>query len=544
MKIITIKSLLISLLLVLFLSVQFPCPDAVWGLTKVDEPVYPNLYHAPSHEPVVQQLIDLVNSDADLKSDLEAALAEQEDTSYWHGKTLEDMYDFFDDWLVFQPTPDTARQYMDWFYEFADDGKGQIIASTDPFRSWLYDFMMARGQFMDSIESAAILPVWFADPDIHIEDYIIPPGGFQSFNEFFTRRIKDGLRPVDLLEDDSVLTSPADSTVLNIADELTAADVFDVKGESLCIGQLLGGNPLASKFIDGKAILCMLATTNYHRFHSPVNGRIVAQEQLGGLYYGMDGGWIEYFFQHRRGYFIFDTGDYGYVAMVCVGMFTISSINFFTAQGDYVNKGDELGNFAYGGSAIILLFEPGRVDITIPIESRPVSVQMGQKIGDLFALETESPGNVPQYITMSPSSSYVPEKQLLTPPRMVVKYLDVQPKTAQINQDIVIKANVVNSGDSPGEYTANLIINGSPEQTLTGTVGGHAVAPVEFIVSRSRPGNYIVDVNGQQSSFKVESSASNFQDISKYIPVLGFILCFTGIIVVIMLMLLRKRGII
>ena len=321
------KSLIISLSLFLIMVINLFCSDVAWGMNNTRELNQTNLlFNGGGHQPVVQQLVNMVNADAGLRANLETALTEQEADSFWHGKSLEDMYTFFDEWLVFLPTPDTARQYMDRFYEFADDGTGRVIAATDPFRSWLYDFMMARGQFMDSIESAAILPVWFADPDIHIDDYIIPPGGFQSFNDFFTRQIKEGLRPIDLPPVMSVLTSPADSTMMNIADELTAAAVFDVKGEGLCIGELLGDNPLARNFIDGKAVLCMLATTNYHRFHSPVQGRIAAQEQMGGLYYGMDGGWIEYFFQHRRGYFIFDTVDYGYVGMVCVGMFTISSV--------------------------------------------------------------------------------------------------------------------------------------------------------------------------------------------------------------------------
>jgi hypothetical protein len=83
--------------------------------------------------------------------------------------------------------------------------------------------------------------------------------------------------------------------------------------------------------------------------------------------------------------------------MVCIGMFTISSVDFITGAGDYVHKGDELGNFAYGGSAVILLFERDRVEFSIPIEQRPVQVRMGQKIGNLFALQTTSTDSIPQY---------------------------------------------------------------------------------------------------------------------------------------------------
>ena len=333
------------------------------------------------HEPVVQKLADLVAGNETLRGELEDALKTQDESSPWSNRTFEDMFDFFDEWLVFLPTPDNAREYMDEFYEFADDGKGREVVAKEPFSGWLYEFMIARGQFMDSAASAAILPSWLNDPEVNIGDYIVPPGGYGSFNEFFTREIKPGVRPIDAPGNASVLTAPADSTVLSLADELTSDTELEVKGDTLNIKELLGGDAQADEFLNGTAILCMLATTNYHRFHSPVPGEIVAEQQLAGLYYGMTGGWVEYFFQHRRGYYIFDTEKFGHVAMVCVGMFTISSISFEANEGEVVEKGDELGYFAYGGSAIILLFEPNRVNFSIPLDRGPVHVLMGQGIG-------------------------------------------------------------------------------------------------------------------------------------------------------------------
>ncbi|MCX5997737.1 MAG: phosphatidylserine decarboxylase [Chloroflexi bacterium] len=332
------------------------------------------------HQPVVQQLVVMVIAIPSFHAEFDAALLDQAPSSYWHGKTLDDMYTFLDDWLVFLPHIDDARLYMDRFYEFAGAGKGQELASKDPLRSWLYEYMIAVDGFMDSPASAAAVPWWTGDARINMTDYVVPPGGYRSFNEFFTRRIQPGARPIDSPGDPAVLTSPADSYPMKIADSLTSVTTIGVKGENLNIRELLGNDPLADDFINGKAIFCMLDTPDYHWYHAPVTGRIVSQHQLGGLYYGMDGGWVEYFFQHRRGYFIFDTEKFGRVAMVCVGMFTISSVNFVTHEGDLVNKGDVLGNFAYGGSAIILLFQPGRVSFSVPLEGRPVHVNMGQKI--------------------------------------------------------------------------------------------------------------------------------------------------------------------
>lgn len=336
---------------------------------------------ANSHLSVVQKLENLIATNTTFREEMEDALKAQTESSFWYGLTLEDLVDFFGDWLVFLPRPDNARKYMDAFYDFADSAKGKEVAYKEPFKGWLYEFMVARGEFMDSEGSAAALPWWLSEPEVNMQDYVVPSGGYRSFNEFFTRGIKPGVRPIDASGDTSVLTSPADSAVLKLADELTSDTRFEVKGDSLSIRELLGGDERADKFINGTAVLFMLSTTNYHRFHSPVQGKIVAEQQLAGLYYGMTGGWVEYFFEHRRGYFILETEDFGYVAMVCVGMFTISSISFAATEGQCVNKGDELGSFAYGGSAIILLFEPNRVTFSIPFDRGPVDVLIGQRIG-------------------------------------------------------------------------------------------------------------------------------------------------------------------
>ncbi len=334
---------------------------------------------------IVQDLVDILDSDPILRDQIVDVLNQQEETSFWYGQTVEYMYDFFDEWLVFLPTPANARRYMDAFYEFTDSTDGRAAVLEEPFRNWLYAFMMARGQFMDSEASMDVIPWWTSDPDMHIEDYIIPADGFQSFNDFFIRHIKPEVRPIAAPSDNAILTSPADSTLMKIADPLTTESTIEVKGDSLHVQELLGGDELAETFLGGKAILCMLETTDYHRFHSPVAGEVISEAQLAGLYYGMTGGWVDYFFEHRRGYFIFDTDDFGLVGMVCVGMFTISSIEFAQTVGDVVDKGDELGHFAYGGSAIILMFEPDRVQFSIPLDEGPVYVHMGEEMGSSIA---------------------------------------------------------------------------------------------------------------------------------------------------------------
>jgi phosphatidylserine decarboxylase len=337
--------------------------------------------HINGHKPIVQKLERLVATNATLRGEIEIALQAQDKSSFWYNQTIEDMYDFLDEWVTFLPKPDNVRFHMDAFYDFAGSAKGQEVVAKEPFRSWIYEFMVAIGQFMDSEESSAALNWWLNDPKINMEDYVIPTGGYKSFNEFFTRSLKPGARLINAPVDTSVLTSPADSSIMKLVNTLNSDTEIEVKGDSLNIRELLGNDERADEFVGGQAILCMLDTTDYHRFHSPVQGKIVAQHQLAGLYYGMTGGWVENFFEHRRGYFIFETDKFGHVGMVCVGMFTISSISFLTSEGDHVSKGDELGAFAYGGSAIILLFEPNHVSFSIPMDKGPIHVLMGEKIG-------------------------------------------------------------------------------------------------------------------------------------------------------------------
>ncbi len=333
------------------------------------------------HTTIVQKLEDIFNSDPSLRSQVISVLNQQEETSFWYGQTIEYMYNFFDEWLVYLPTPANARKYMDAFYEFTDSEVGRTAVLEEPFRNWLHEFMLARGDFMDSKASASVIPVWTDDPEMHIEDYIIPADGFQSFNDFFTRNIKPNIRPIAAPSDNTVLVSPADCTIMNITNNLTSESTIEVKGDTLSVRQLLGGDELSEVFLGGKAVLCMLATTDYHHFHSPVSGDIISKAQLAGLYYGMTGGWIDYFFEHRRGYHIFNTDDFGLVGMVSVGMFTISSIEFTQQIDGVVVKGDEVGHFAYGGSAIILMFEPNCVEFSIPLDRGPVYVHMGEKLG-------------------------------------------------------------------------------------------------------------------------------------------------------------------
>ena len=238
------------------------------------------------------------------------------------------------------------------------------------------------------------------------KDFIIPAGGFKTFNEFFTRRlnISDSYdpRPVSAPDDDSVLVASGDTEINFIESNLTLKTSLPVKTRELNVTQLLNDSKFAKNFVGGTAISCVLMPTSYHHYHAPIGGNIVEAMEVPGIYNGiMDGEhWFgegnigesdtdfSIFEDFHRAYFIIETSDYGYVAVVPVGLNTISAIHPSVVSNTYVppggkpvkvKKGQELGYFSYGGSLNILLFQPGVLDC--------ISVLQGQRIGSLTKLK-------------------------------------------------------------------------------------------------------------------------------------------------------------
>jgi phosphatidylserine decarboxylase len=349
--------------------------------------------------PPVQALRALYENNKEFRTTVDQALVTIKDESNpWHKKKFDDLCRFFNDWYYLLPVNDSPThdefQYIKKFAWFYYKNKfGQQIVGRDPGLSWSRDFAAARGKFMDSKESAAVIGQWSSDPSIAIEQYIVPPDGFKSFNEFFVRDLKPGRRTVAGRSDDSVMVAPTDC-VLNMIDPLTPQAGIPTKlGQKLNVQELLNGSAYAKHFENGTAISCILLPNTYHHYHAVVAGRVVeSRENVAGSYWGIEDfpafinkGNIGYgrsysVFEHfRRGYFVIETKDYGYVAMIPIGLDTIGSVVFEDKWKKVnpdnpvpVRKGEKIGHFAYGGSLVITLIEQGISSITIP---------QGQQIG-------------------------------------------------------------------------------------------------------------------------------------------------------------------
>ena len=376
----------------------------------------------PDSPPVIK-LKELYDKNKQFHDDMEAAFNNLQDMpkdykfggkNYWkkdNRNNFNYLCQFFNKWSYFAPTTeDGLTAFIEPFYQFFYKNDPAIrLITGDPGLRWTKDFVNWRKSYMESQESLWTLDRWKNDPSWN--DYIIPEGGFKSFNALFTRRIKPGLRPVADPRDPSVLISPADSLLNRVKNRLAEDDKIPTKGrQELSIKKLLADSKFYSRFVGGSGLSFVLMPINYHCWHAPVTGYVVeSRESVMGRFFGnpdfpdfFRNGNVGYdsefsiFEVYHRGYYIFKTARYGYVAMIPVGLDDISSITFEPKFKDIsepkkvaVQKGDIMGHFAYGGSMIILLFEKGVLPSDIKTSR---DLLQGQRVAKLKRISNQHGG--------------------------------------------------------------------------------------------------------------------------------------------------------
>jgi phosphatidylserine decarboxylase len=216
---------------------------------------------------------------------------------------------------------------------------------------------------------------------IGIEQYHHDPEdlywGFASWNDFFTRRFKDGQRLVARPEDDKVIVSACESTPYGISTDVQRHDRFWIKSQPYSLQDMLAHDDAVDQFVGGTVYQAFLSATNYHRWHSPVAGTIVRAFVKEGTYYseadseGADA--VEptnsqSYLAHvaTRALILIQADDpvIGLMAFIPVGMSEVSSciIDPQVTAGYHVAKGEELGYFQFGGSTHCLVFRAGVID--------------------------------------------------------------------------------------------------------------------------------------------------------------------------------------
>ncbi|KAI0470828.1 Phophatidylserine decarboxylase-domain-containing protein [Xylariaceae sp. FL0804] len=271
------------------------------------------------------------------------------------------------------------------------------------------------GKFLKSPESAVVLgnhkAGWFSEhgkKDLmevankplktshNFEDmYICDPNakyhGYKSWDEFFTRPLREGVRPVASPDDDNIIANACESTTYNVARHAKLRDKFWIKRQPYSVLDMLGHDPLAAQFDGATVYQAFLSALSYHRWHAPVSGRIVRAFVRDGTYFSeplFEGigdpsvkeidpkgisvaqGYLTALATRAVIFIQADNPAIGLMAFVGVGMDEVSTCDITVAQGQHVRKGEQLGMFHFGGSSHCLLFRPG-----VPVDGFPPTGQ-------------------------------------------------------------------------------------------------------------------------------------------------------------------------
>ncbi|SFR42870.1 phosphatidylserine decarboxylase [Marinobacter gudaonensis] len=226
------------------------------------------------------------------------------------------------------------------------------------------------------------------------------PEAYPTFNAFFTRELKPGLRPI--AEGEKTLVSPVDGAISQLG-QVTGDRVFQAKGQTFSLSELLGGDEATTEpFAGGEFSTIYLAPKDYHRIHMPVAGTLREMIHIPGKLFSVNPVTAEnvpnLFARNERVVCLFDT-EAGPLAMVLVGAMIVGSVETRWAgvvvptsqgvkatryEGDDARqfaKGEEMGRFRLG-STVILVMPKGSVTWNSD-QVAGKTVRMGEAFGTL-----------------------------------------------------------------------------------------------------------------------------------------------------------------
>ena len=228
------------------------------------------------------------------------------------------------------------------------------------------------------------------------------PTAYPSFNEFFTRALRPGTRPIDT--DPRAIVSPVDGTVSE-AGPLTNDRIMQAKGHDYTLRALLAGNAAWERsFVGGSFATIYLAPYNYHRIHMALDGELRESFYVPGHLFSVNRTTAKLvpglFSINERVFCGFDSGGMPW-AIILVGALNVGSMATVW-HGDVtprrhrevtalpvtdllastaLAKGDEMARFNMG-STVILLFPPGAAEWSASLTAGQV-LRMGERIGTL-----------------------------------------------------------------------------------------------------------------------------------------------------------------
>lgn len=245
--------------------------------------------------------------------------------------------------------------------------------------------------------SSAIVGVYSKLYQVALEEAVMPETAFESFDDFFTRQLREGMRP--LHPDESALVSPADGRIEDIG-PITEGGRLRIKGSDYGVADLVGDPADVARYAGGQFVVVYLSPRDYHRVHAPIGGEVSLIRSMPGDYYPVNAIGVRHvpslFSRNRRVAIVIDTKTHGRVTVVMVsamvvGRISVSGIDardvpIGTHRIDpprAVARGDEIGIFRLGSTAVVFV-EKGAAP---PWTRQPGPVLFGEPLAAAGARE-------------------------------------------------------------------------------------------------------------------------------------------------------------
>jgi phosphatidylserine decarboxylase len=254
--------------------------------------------------------------------------------------------------------------------------------------SHLYGFQMNK-----RVSAGKILP-FIIKYDIDVTTFVKSPYDFKTFNDFFYRKLKKEVRPIDPAPDVAVF--PADGRHL-VFPNVDTVDGFYVKGAKFSLAELFGEDGLPEKqqvnttlFSGGAMVISRLCPVDYHRFHFPCKGVPSQPKLFKGELYSVSPialrQRVKYLVQNKRMLTLVESAQFGRAAIFEVGATNVGSIVQTFVPDRVAEKGEEKGLFKFGGSCVITLFQKERIRFDSDLVEQSAQwiesyAKMGERLG-------------------------------------------------------------------------------------------------------------------------------------------------------------------
>lgn len=245
------------------------------------------------------------------------------------------------------------------------------------------------GWYQNTRFSLRGLPEFIKNYEIKMDEY--EPGPFKSFNDFFIRKFKPGIRV--FLEQNDAFSAGAEARYLAL-ENVSKDSRFPVKGIEINLHELVGSDSWGGVFEGGTVIIARLCPVDYHRYHFPTSGTIKASYFVPGEYHSVNPVALakkpDIIFKNERHVTLIENSEFGLYAMIEVGALGVGKI-IQSYTGNQAVRGQEKGYFLFGGSTVVFVLQKNRLKIDADLlENSLRGVETWIPLGDSLGFISKS----------------------------------------------------------------------------------------------------------------------------------------------------------